>query len=120
MVTTGIILLIVLLGLPVGWLISELKDYDRKSRITRGILAIGSTLLISIAFGLIERLNYSANYAMVSRHLINVTITQLEKGNNETVLNSFKKIQIHFDARDSSEKYEKLVKEAIFMMENKK
>jgi hypothetical protein len=121
MVHTGVVLLILFLGLPVGWLVSELKGYDRRSRITRGILAIVSTLLISIAFGLIERLNYSTNYAMTSRHLVDVTITQLEKGNNETVLSSFKKLrnQFHFDAGDSLEKYNKLVKEAIFYMENK-
>jgi hypothetical protein len=116
------IFIFVVLGFPIGWLISELKNYDRRSRITRGILAIASTILISTVFSLIQRLNYTTNYAMVSRHLIQVTITQLEKGNNETVLSSLKKLQnqFHFDAGDSLGKYDKLVEEAVFSMEDKK
>jgi hypothetical protein len=116
------IFLFIILGFPIGWLMSELKNYDRRSRITRGILAIASTILISIVFSLTQRLNYTTSYAMVSRHLVQVTITQLEKGNNETVLSSLKKLQsqFHFDAGDSLGKYDKLVKEAVLSMEEKK
>jgi hypothetical protein len=76
------IFIFIILGFPTAWLISELKNHDRRSRITRGILAIVSSILISTLFSLGQRLNYTTNYAMVSRHLIQVTITQLEKGNN--------------------------------------
>jgi hypothetical protein len=116
------IFIFIILGFPIAWLISELKNHDRRSRIARGILAIVSSILISTLFSLGQRLNYTTNYAMVSRHLIQVTITQLEKGNNETVLSSLKKLQnqFNFNAGDSLGKYENLVKEAVFSMEHKK
>lgn len=120
-ITIGI-LLFMILGFPVGWLISELKNYDRISRITRGILAIISIILISIAFNIIDRLNYSTNYAIASRYLVEVTITQLEQGNTENVLSSFNKLrnEFHIQGGTPFEEYDKRVREAVFAMENKK
>ncbi|WP_310422840.1 hypothetical protein [Chamaesiphon sp. VAR_48_metabat_135_sub] len=121
-VITTSILLFMILGFPVSWLISELKNYDRRSRITRGIIAIISIILISIAFSVIDRLNYSTNYAIASKYLVEVTITQLEHGNTENVLSSFKKLQNEFHIQGGTpfKEYDKRVREAVFAMENKK
>ena len=121
-VITISIILFMILGFPVGWLISELKNYDRKSRITRGIFAIISIILISIAFSVIDRLNYSTNYALASRHLVEVTITQLEQGNIENVLSSFKNLrnEFHIQGGTPFEEYDKRVKKAVLTMKNKK
>ena len=121
-IVTISIFLFVILGFPVGWLISELKNYDRKSRIIRGILAIISASLISIVFSIIDRLNYSTNYATTSRYLVDVTIIQLEQGNTENVLSSLKKLRNKFIIQGGTpfEEYDKRVKEAVFAMKNKK
>ena len=121
-IVTISIFLFLILGLPVSWLISELKNHDRRSRITRGILAIISTVLISIVFSIIDRLNYSTNYALASRHLVEVTITQLEQGNIENVLSSFKNLrnEFHIQGGTPFEEYDKRVKKAVLTMKNKK
>jgi hypothetical protein len=121
-VITISILLLMILGFPVGWLIAELKNYDQRSRITRGILAIISIVLMSIAFSIIDRLNYSTNYAIASRHLVDVTINQLEQGNIDNVLSSFKNLrnEFHIQGGTPFEKYDKLVRKAVLTMKNKK
>lgn len=120
-ITIGIFLFMIL-GFPVGWLISELKNYDRRSRISNGIIAIIWIILISIAFSIIDRLNYSTNYAIASRYLIEATITQLEQGNTENVLSSFKKLQKEFHIQGGTpfEQYDRRVRAAVLAMENKK
>jgi hypothetical protein len=79
-------------------------------------------MLISIAFSIIDRLNYSTNYAIASRYLVDVTITQLEQGNTENILSSFKKLrnEFHIQAGTPFEQYDKRVREAVFAMEKKK
>ena len=121
-ITVIFIFLFLALGLPGLWLVSELKNSNKKDRISFGILALISTVLITGAFGLIDRLNYSTNYAMISKHLVGSTISQLEQGNTVLVLSSFKELQSQFRIREGTpiDRYDQLVKEAVSKMEQKK
>ena len=121
-ITVIFIFLFLALGLPGFWLVSELKNSNKKDRISFGILALISTVLITGAFGLIDRLNYSTNYAMISKHLVGSTISQLEQGNTVLVLSSFKELQSQFRIREGTpiDRYDQLVKEAVSKMEQKK
>ena len=121
-ITIIFIFLCLALGLPGLWLVSELKNSNKKDRISFGILALISTILITGAFGLIDRLSYSTNYAMISKRLVETTISQLEKGNTAVVLSSFKELKSQFHIREGApiDKYDLLVKEALSKMEHKK
>ena len=121
-ITVIFIFLFLVLGLPGLWLVSELKNSNKKDRISFGILALISTVLITGAFGLIDRLNYSTNYAAISKHLVGATISQLEKGNTVLVLSSFKELQSQFKIREGApiDRYDQLVKEAVSKMEKNK
>ena len=121
-ITVIFIFLFLALGLPGLWLVSELKNSHKKDRISFGILSLISTVLITGAFGLIDRLNYSTNYAMISKYLVGTTISQLEQGNTALVLSSFKKLQSQFRIHQGApiDRYDQLVKEAVSKMEQKK
>jgi hypothetical protein len=88
----SLIALILVVLLPIGWLASEFHD-NRGIRIILGVLAIAMSFFVAFVVGSLEQLRSNTYFGDTSKSLIETTVTELEAGNSEQVLDRLKKLQ---------------------------
>lgn len=91
------ILILIALGLSLGWLVSEFYPY----RGVRILLALGlltfATVVSCVGTDLLSRLQYNAWYGFASADLIDITIAEIEAGRSEAILPRLKELRASFD-----------------------
>lgn len=99
--------------LPIGWLASEFHD-NRSVRITLGILAIAMSFFVAFVVGSLEQLRSNTYFGDASKNLIETTLTELEAGNSEQVLDRLKKLQDKYHPTyETRASYKELVDEYV-------
>ncbi len=82
----GILLIVLIVGLPVAWLIAEFKA-DRAIRISLGVLAFGVAILCTSGLSkLLTQFNYNARFGGATKELIATSVAEIEDGHLERVL----------------------------------
>ncbi len=88
----GILVAMLLLGVPIAWFVAEFQG-RRWLRLILGCFAILLSFGVAALVGWAERFNSNAWFGGASKNLIDTTITELEAGNREGVLRSLKNLQ---------------------------
>ena len=104
----GLILTLVIV-LPLAWLASEFQS-RKEIRIALGIAAIAMAFGVAWIVGSLERLNSNIWYGAATKDLIQNTIVELEKGNDERVLTELQTLRAKFHPTyETRADYDKLV-----------
>ena len=90
----GLILVLVIV-LPLAWLASEFQS-RKEIRIALGIAAIAMAFGVAWIVGSLERLNSNIWYGTATKNLIQNTIMELEKGNDDRVLTELRALRSKF------------------------
>jgi hypothetical protein len=91
-----LVLFVLAVGLPLGWLASEFQP-RRWLRILLGILALTMSVFLALGFSLLERFNYNAWYGAASATLIGTTIAEIEDGRTDQLLPALRLLRREFD-----------------------
>ena len=111
-------ILLLVLGLPVAWFVSEFKSQKRSVRCLLGTLAILSCFGVAWLAAQLCRLNYNAWYGTASKQLVDTTISQIEAGNNALLLKELKQLQEDFKPTyEYRAHYDDLVKQSVERLE---
>jgi hypothetical protein len=112
----AIIILIAVIGLPVGWFVSEFRG-GRVLRLTLGCLTILMSFGLAFIVGSLERLNSNAWFTGASKELIDASVSQLEAGHTDRVLDSLRQLQAEFHPTyENRGRYDTLVEQAVSRM----
>ncbi len=84
-----LLILVLIIGFPIGWLISEFRS-GRPLRITLGILSISCSFGVATVIGMLSELNYNAWYGSATYKLINTMVGEIEDGNEERVMKALR------------------------------
>jgi hypothetical protein len=96
-----------------AWLVSEYQQ-RRWLRITMGLCCIASFLMIAIAVGLLQQLNYNAWYGVASAELIDTTVKQIEAGHSAALLTNLRQLREEFrPTYENRAHYDELVKRFV-------
>ena len=111
---------ILVIGLPIAWFISELRNFNKKKRMILGILAILMCYGVAYLFGKGTWMRAYSLYGDQTKTLLGVTISQIEAGNTNIVLNELRYIKSEYSKTRSYyyQFYTQLVNNAIARMEN--
>jgi hypothetical protein len=90
-----LVLFVLAVGLPLGWLASEFQP-RRWLRILLGILALTMSVFLALGFSLLERFNYNAWYGAASATLIDTTIAEIEDGRTDQLLPALRHLRGEF------------------------
>lgn len=82
---------VIIVGLPIGWFISEFRS-SRPLRITLGILAILCSFGVAALVGMLSELNYNAWYGAATEDLINTIVEEIEDGQLDRVMTVLRSI----------------------------
>ena len=114
----AIILLIAVIGLPIGWFVSEFRG-GRGLRLTLGCLALLMSFGVAFIVGSLERLNSNAWFTGASEQLIDASISELEAGHTDRVLDTLRQLQSEFHPTyENRGRYDKLVEQAVSRMKS--
>ncbi len=110
-----IVLLLLLVGLPVAWLVSEFKSQRLWVRCVLGSLAILCCFVITWpAVRLISVFEYNAWYGSASHELIEAAISGIEAGQTDVVLKELKHLREQFEPTyENRGRYDRLVEAAV-------
>ena len=104
----GLILTLVVV-LPLAWLASEFQP-RKEIRIALGIAAIAMAFGVAWIVGSLDRLNSNIWYGVATKDLIQNTIVELEKGNDDRVLSELRALRSKFHPTyETRADYDKLV-----------
>ena len=113
-----IIVLIAVIGFPIGWLISEFRG-GRGLRLTLGCLALLMSFGVAFILGSLERLNSNAWFTSASKKLIDASISELEAGHTDHVLDALRQLQSEFrPTYENRGRYDKYVEQAVSRMKS--
>lgn len=85
MTLPALLILVLIIGFPIGWLISEFRS-GRPLRITLGILTISCSFGVAAIVGMFSELNYNAWYGNATHKLINTMVVEIRDGNEDRVM----------------------------------
>jgi hypothetical protein len=86
-----LLLLVIIVGLPIGWLVSEFCS-GRPLRIALGILAILCSFGVAALIGKLSELSYNAWYGASTKDLINTIVEEIEDGQIDRVMTVLRSI----------------------------
>jgi hypothetical protein len=114
----GLLVLLVVIAIPVGWVLSEFQD-RRYLRLTLGSAAILSGFVIAFfAATLLQVFHDNVYFGVATKKLVGTTITQLEAGNQDRVLSSLKRLQQKYSPTyENKAGYDALVEETVAEMQ---
>ena len=113
---TRVVLIVLAVGLPLGWLLSEFSS-KRALRIVLGILALLSSFAVACFVGMLVELNYNAWYGSATKELLTTTIGQIEDGNLQRVLTVLRGLDAQYrPTREHRADYRALVNDATARM----
>lgn len=116
MAPQAIIILLIIICIPIGWLASEFSKH-RSLRIALGLGAMASSMGVASLVGMLSQLNYNAWYGSASKDLIDTTITQIEDGNIDRVMSVLRRLNLDYHPTyENRANYDELVKEAVSLM----
>lgn len=108
----AIIILIAVIGLPIGWFVSEFRG-SRGLRLTLGCVALLMSFGVAFIVGSLDRLNSNAWFTHASKDLIDASIVELEAGHTDRVLDTLRQLQSEFHPTyENRGRYDKLVEQA--------
>jgi len=111
-----VVTLILVVATPMAWAASEFQD-RRWLRLTLGSLAISFCFGVAFLVGSLDRLNSNAWFGSASRQLVDTTVSELEAGRQQHVLESLKQLQNDFaPTYENRARYDVLVNEAVERM----
>src|SRR5262245_27416022 len=111
MTPLGQLILVLIIATPIAWFLSEFQD-RRWLRLALGSVAILMCFGVAFVAASLQRLSYNDWYGSASKKLIDTTITELEAGNKERVLQSFKVLQKKFSPTyENRAHYDELIDE---------
>ena len=109
----GWFIVVLAMALPVAWCISEFYE-QRWLRVALGVAMLAMCVPIAILVGSLDRLNSNAWFGFATRELIDTTVSSLESGEHERVLQSLKKLQDSYSPTyENRARYDELVKAAV-------
>lgn len=112
----GVVLFFVV-AIPIAWFASEFQE-RRWLRLSLGLAAIALSFGVAYVVGSLERLNSNAWFGSASKSLVDTTVTQLEAGKVDRVLQAFKAFQeTYAPTYENRARFDKLVEEAVAKME---
>jgi hypothetical protein len=113
----GYLFLFLLFALPIAWLVAEFK-FNRTARILLGITSlIWVGICVAGLVGVTTTFRYNIWYGENTKSLIDESIRQLEAGNTNQVLKTFKQLQEKFQPTyENKAKYNLLVSNAVSSM----
>jgi len=113
----GYLFLFLLFALPIAWLVAEFK-FNRTARILLGITSlIWVGICVTGLVGVTTTFRYNIWYGENTKSLIDESIRQLEAGNTNQVLKTFKQLQEKFQPTyENKAKYNLLVSNAVSSM----
>jgi hypothetical protein len=115
----NVIVLLLVLGLPVAWAVSEFR-YGRRVRICLGIGSILMSFGVASLVGLLERFNSNAWFGYASKRLIDAAVSELDAGHSERVLQAFRQLQSQYEPTyENRARYDDLVDQAVAGMKSK-
>ncbi|MEN8848063.1 MAG: hypothetical protein ABF377_08335 [Akkermansiaceae bacterium] len=76
---------------PIGWIIGESKNKPMVRRVC-GIGAFVFALLVGVIVGLLQRLQYNADYSFSSKELFEQTVLSLKNEKTDEVLKQYEKL----------------------------
>jgi len=82
-------------ALLVAWLVAEFKA-GWKTRITLGIVSLAVCSLIAAFVGALQKLNYNAHYGVAAEDLVNATVSRLEEGDTNRVLQVYRGLKSQY------------------------
>lgn len=108
-----VIIFVLAVGLPFGWLLSEFQP-RRWLRILLGSLALTMSAFLAFAFSQLERFNYNAWYGSSSAELIDATIVEIEGGRTDGLASALRELRADFEPTYTSRAhYNDLVDEFV-------
>ena len=114
----GFLVLLLVIAVPLAWLASEFQD-RRWLRVILGSLGILQCVGVAFLVGSLDRFNSNAWFGGASKKLIDTTIAELERGNNDRVLQSLKKLQQKYSPTyENRARYDHLVEETVAEMQS--
>ncbi len=112
----GIFILLIVIALPIAWFISEFR-WERRTRLVLGCLTILCSFGVAFIVGLFERMNSNAWFGYASKQLIEATVSELEAGRTNQVLQTYRQLQSEFHPTyENRARYDKLVERAVSEM----
>jgi len=112
----GFFILVFAFSAPVAWFASEFQG-RRWLRLVLGTVAILLSFGVAAAVGMIERFNSNFWFGSASKSLIDATVQELEAGNQERVIRSFKRLQeVYVPTYENRAKYDVLIERAVAEM----
>ena len=120
MAPPAILVLLIVIALPLGWLASEFSRH-RALRIALGIAAIASSMgvayVVASVVGDLARLNYNTSYGGASKDLVDTTIAEIEDGNIERVMKVLRRLNLDYHPTyENRANYDELVSAAVSEM----
>ena len=113
-----IIVFIAVIGLPIGWLVSEFRG-SRGLRLTLGCLALLMSFGVAFIVGSLDRFNSNAWFTSASKQLIDASISELEAGHTDHVLDALRQLQTEFHPTyENRGRYDKHVEQAVSRMKS--
>ncbi len=85
-----VITLLVIIGLPIAWLVSEFKTEKRVVRCTLGALAICSSFGVAWLTAQAIRVPYNGRYSRAANSLVEVIIQSIENNSADVLLPELK------------------------------
>ena len=116
----GYLFVFLLFVLPIAWLIAEFK-FSRTARILLGLASfIWIGLCVAGLVGVTTKFQFDIWYGENTKSLIDESVHQLEAGNTNQVLKTFKQLQEQFQPTyENKARYNLLVSNAISSMNSK-
>jgi uncharacterized membrane protein YcjF (UPF0283 family) len=115
--TFGLLVLLSVVITPITWFVSEFQE-RRWLRLVLGTSAILLCFGVAFLVGSLERFNSNAWFGLASKELIDTTITELEAGHNDRVLQSLKGLQGQYaPTYENRARYDHLIEQAVKQMQ---
>jgi hypothetical protein len=110
------ITLVLLISLPIFWICAEFSEH-RWLRILLGVAAILLSLVVAATVGTLERLNYNSWYGNATKELLEVTIEELQAGNQTAVIEALSALKTQYHPTyENRANYDELVKQTVAQM----
>ncbi len=115
----GLLILLLVIGVPVAWFAAEFQG-RRWLRLTLGSFAILLSFGVATLVGWTERFNSNVWFSVASKSLVDATIAELEAGNQEGVLRSLKTLQAKYSPTyENRARYDVLIEETVAQMRSR-
>jgi len=92
----GILLILLIIGLPAAWLVAEFKA-SRSVRVGIGVLAFGAVIVFAYGLGsVLTKFNHNAWFGGATKELIETSIAQIEDGYLDRVLKAWRALDAQY------------------------